>query len=170
MPSMPASWRANLAGAPRRASTPAYGRQCNGTSTIPNGLKRSPAVRTGTGLTGTTRKEQCRHARCRMPEAAQDEGNYSRRRIRNTASPGDQGHLEAAFAGVRQADDLLPALHAYAGGHPRDPHHLHTAGYASLRTPPGRWNAVGDQDRVRRSTVARWFGASLSHRQGVPRG
>ena len=34
---------------------------------------------------------------------------------------------QAAAAGLRQADDLLPADDADAGGHPRDPDHLHPA-------------------------------------------
>ena len=38
--------------------------------------------------------------------------------------PLTHGDVEAAASGVRQADDLLPAVGAHDGGHPRDPGHL----------------------------------------------
>ena len=50
---------------------------------------------------------------------------------------------QAAAAGVRQADDLLPAVDADAGGHPRHPDHLHARGHAALRAAAGRRRALG---------------------------
>jgi hypothetical protein len=50
-----------------------------------------------------------------------------------TASIRPRCHLEAAAAGLRQADDLLSAVHADAGGHPRDPDHLDAARPAELQ-------------------------------------
>ncbi len=45
------------------------------------------------------------------------EGHHSRRRLRHTALSGDAGDLQADAAGLRQADDLLSAGRADAGGH-----------------------------------------------------
>ena len=39
--------------------------------------------------------------------------------------PGHAGHQQAAAAGLRQADGVLPAVDADAGGHPRDPADQH---------------------------------------------
>ena len=44
---------------------------------------------------------------------------------------------------LRQADDLLPAHHADAGGHPGDPDHLHAAGPAALPRAARQRPAVG---------------------------
>ena len=44
------------------------------------------------------------------------EGNHSGRRVRHAATPAHAGHIEAADAGVRQTDDLLPADDTDAGG------------------------------------------------------
>ena len=43
----------------------------------------------------------------------------------------DHQHQQAAATGVRQADDLLPALHVDAGGHPGDSDHQHARGAAA---------------------------------------
>ena len=45
-----------------------------------------------------------------------NEGNHSGRRVRHAATPAHAGHIEAADAGVRQTDDLLPADDTDAGG------------------------------------------------------
>ena len=55
------------------------------------------------------------------------EGHHSRRRLRHAALSGDARGQQAAAAGLRQADDLLSAVDADAGRHPRDPDHLHAA-------------------------------------------
>ncbi len=57
--------------------------------------------------------------------------------------PVTQAVSQAAAAGLRQADDLLPAVHADAGGDPRHPDDLHAAGHAALRAAAGRRRAVG---------------------------
>ena len=44
---------------------------------------------------------------------------------------------------LRQADDLLPAGHADAGGHPRGPHHLHPGRPPAVRGPAGGRRPVG---------------------------
>ena len=49
------------------------------------------------------------------------QGHHPRRRLGHAAAPGHVGHQQAAAAGVRQADGVLPAQHADAGGHPRHP-------------------------------------------------
>jgi dTDP-glucose 4,6-dehydratase len=50
--------------------------------------------------------------------------HHSGGRFRNAALPAHQGRVEAAAAGVRQAADLLSALHPDAGRDPRHPDHL----------------------------------------------
>ena len=56
---------------------------------------------------------------------------------------GDAGRLEAAAAGLRQADDLLSAVDADAGRHSRHPADLHARGHAALRAAPGRRHRNG---------------------------
>ena len=48
-------------------------------------------------------------------------GHHPRRRLRHAALSGDAGDVEAAAAGVRQADGVLPAVDADARRHPRHP-------------------------------------------------
>ena len=55
------------------------------------------------------------------------QGHHPRRRLRHAAVSGHAGRVEAAAAGLRQADDLLPAVDADAGRHPRHPAHLDAA-------------------------------------------
>ena len=52
-------------------------------------------------------------------------GNHPGRRLGHAAVSDHHGRQQAAAAGVRQADDLLPAVHADPGRHPRHPgdHH-----------------------------------------------
>ena len=57
--------------------------------------------------------------------------------------PGHAGRVQAAAAGLRQADDLLPAVDADAGGHPRHPADLDAAGHAALPRAARRRRAVG---------------------------
>ena len=47
--------------------------------------------------------------------------HHPRRRLRHAAASGHAGHEQAAAAGLRQADGVLPAVDADAGRHPRDP-------------------------------------------------
>ena len=53
------------------------------------------------------------------------EGNHPRRRLRHPSPSGHPGRQQAAAAGVRQADGLLPAEPADAGRNPRGAGHLH---------------------------------------------
>ena len=50
-----------------------------------------------------------------------DERNHPGRRRRHPAAPDHPRGVQAAAAGLRQADDLLPAVGADAGRHPGDP-------------------------------------------------
>ena len=52
------------------------------------------------------------------------EGYHSCRGQRDAALPNDIGDFEAAIAGLRQADDLLSADYADAGGNSRYPDHF----------------------------------------------
>ncbi len=60
------------------------------------------------------------------------EGNHSCRWIGDAAASGDAGGIEAAAAGVRQADDLLSAVGAAAGGDSGDPGDLDAGRYAAF--------------------------------------
>ena len=74
---------------------------------------------------------------------ARAQGHHPRRRLRHAAVSGDPVGQQAAAAGLRQADDLLPAVDADAGGHPRHPGHLHAAGPARVRAAAGRRERSG---------------------------
>ena len=101
------------------------------------------------------------------------ERNHSRRRQRHPPLPGHAGRLQAARPDLQQADDLLPAVDADAGGHPRHPGHHDAAttwrassgcsataaisASAFLRgaAQPGRSRAgVHHRARVRRAPIA----------------
>src|SRR5208283_1904318 len=59
-------------------------------------------------------------------------------RLRHPAVSADDRGVEAVDARLRQADDLLSAVGADAGGNPRDPSHLDAAGPAAVPTPVRR--------------------------------
>jgi hypothetical protein len=112
----------------------------------------------------------------------QPQRHHPGRRLRHPPAPGHAGHQQAAAAGVRQADGLLPAQHADAGRHPRHPGHQHAAGHAALRAAAGRRQPVGHEPAAtacspaptawrrpsssarlrRRRTPARWCWATTS--------
>ena len=56
-----------------------------------------------------------------------DEGHHPGRGLGHAAVSADLRRQQTAAAGLRQADDLLSAVGADAGGHPRDPDHLDAA-------------------------------------------
>ena len=68
---------------------------------------------------------RCSYARGRDGASDDAQGHHPRRRLRHAAVSADAGRQQAAAAGLRQADDLLPAVDADAGRHPRHPAHLH---------------------------------------------
>jgi len=57
---------------------------------------------------------------------------HSCRRCRHPALPADHGHQQAAAAGLRQADDLLPPVHADAGRHSGHPDPTDTPRFEAL--------------------------------------
>src|SRR5688572_30499847 len=73
-----------------------------------------------------------------------NERPYSCRREGDSSPSHDACRLEAVAACLRQANDLLSAHHAHAGGHSRHPDHLHAGGFAWLSTTAGRWGALGN--------------------------
>src|SRR5262245_59945025 len=99
----------------------------------------SPAAPTATGWTSTT--------------GSGHEGHHPGRRKRHAALSGNTGRLEAAAAGLRQADDLLPAHDADAGRHPRRSAHLYAPGHTALRTAARRRAQVGNQHFLRRAAL-----------------
>ena len=95
--------------------------------------------------------------------------HHPRRRLRHAALPGDAGRVEAAAAGVRQADDLLPAVDADAGRHPRHPADLDAGGHAALRAAAGRRRALGPRHPLRGAAVAGRPRAGVHHRPRLRR-
>ena len=63
------------------------------------------------------------------------EGHYPGGRKRNPPLSTDPGGFEAAPADLRQADDLLSARRAHAGGNPRHSDHLDAARPAAVQGP-----------------------------------
>ena len=71
-----------------------------------------------------------------------DEGHHPGRRLRHQASPRDPGDQQAAAAGLRQADDLLPDVGPDAGADQRHPDHLVSRRHRPVRAAvPGRFRA-----------------------------
>ena len=64
--------------------------------------------------------------------------------------PITQGDQQAADAGLRQADDLLPAVHADDGRHPRDPDHHHARDQEQFRRLLGDGSQFGCRFTTRR--------------------
>ena len=99
----------------------------------------------------------------KSPDDAQ--GHHSRGRVRHASVSGDAGRVEAAAAGLRQADDLLPAVDADARRHPGHPAHLDAGGHAALRTAPGRRRAMGPRDFLCGAALAGRPRAGVHHRR-----
>ena len=73
------------------------------------------------------------------------EGHHSRRRLGHAALSRDARHQQAAAAGLRQANDLLPAFGADARRHPRHPVDIDARTSALLQESAGRRRYVGNQ-------------------------
>ena len=97
------------------------------------------------------------------------ERHHPRRRVRHAPVPAHARDLQAAAAGLRQAHDLLPAVHPHAGGHPGHPGHLHADGPAQLRAPARGRLALRREPLIRRAALAGRPGAGLHHRRGLHR-
>ena len=80
--------------------------------------------------------------------------------------PGDQ---QAAGPDLRQADDLLPAVHADAGRDPGHPGDHHPARAGAVRAAARRRVAVRDLADLRRAAEARGAGAGVPDRRGAHR-
>ena len=114
-----------------------------------------------------SRRNYARDASAHDDEAQR---HHPRRRLRHAALSGHARRHQAAAAGLRQADDLLPAVDADAGGHPRHPGHLHAAGHAALRSSCSATAREWGLDiSLRGAAVARRAGAGVHHRPRVRR-
>ena len=85
--------------------------------------------------------ERRRRRRPEQPAGARAqrvERDHSRGRQRHAPLPGDPGRLQAARPGLQQADGLLPAGDADAGGHPGHPDHHHARGPGQLQAAARR--------------------------------
>ena len=106
----------------------------------------------------------------RLGRFADHARDHPGRRHRQPAVPDHAGGQQAAHAGLRQADDLLPAVDADDGRHPRGPGHHHPGRPATaFRAPARRRQPARHADRVRRPAAARGPGAGVPHRRGLPR-
>src|SRR4030067_1109672 len=121
MPLTRARSSAIWAGNRRRVLKPESAKPCNGIWTIWNGLRVSPVVNTRSGSTPITAIGE-RHER-----------HYSGGRIGDALVSGDSGCFQATAADLRQTNDLLPAIHADAGGYQGFSGHLYPAGYSPVR-------------------------------------
>ena len=116
------------------------------------------------------RRGALRSRAARTAEAALTvEGHHPRRRLRHAAVSADARRQQAAAAGLRQADDLLPAVDADAGGHPRHPGHLHAAGQDGFRRLLGDGSEWGLHVQLRRAAEPGRPGAGVHHRPRVRR-
>src|SRR6185437_1331842 len=86
--------------------------------------------------------------------AHEHERHHPRRRLRHAPAPDHPCGEQAAAAGVRQADDLLPAGHADAGRHLRGAGDQHPARAGDVPAPAGRRLAVGHRDQLCRAALA----------------
>ncbi len=79
------------------------------------------------------------------------------------------GHQQAADPGLRQADDLLPAVHADAGGHPGHPGDHHAARRRAFQRLLGDGSQFGINLTYAAAGPARRARAGVHHRRGLHR-
>ena len=95
--------------------------------------------------------------------------NHPGRRLGHAALSGHARRQQAAAAGLRQADDLLSAVDADAGRHPRHPADLDARGHRQLRAPAGRRQPARHLDPLCRAAAARGPGPGVPDRPRVRR-
>ena len=107
------------------------------------GREQVPAAlwRQARGPGGTAWPSAWRRSRRRRGQG--HEGDHPGGGCRHAALSRDLRGQQAAAADLRQADDLLSAVDADAGGHPRDPGHHHAQGHRPLSRAAGRRQPVG---------------------------
>ena len=98
-----------------------------------------------------------------------DEGNHSRRRQRHASVPGHARHLQAAAPDLQQADGLLPAGHADAGGHSRRAADHDARRRGGLQAAARGWQPHRAAVVVHRAAVARRPGAGVHPGTGFRR-
>ena len=129
--------RARLDAAPRLRVRP-RARRCAGTSPTAPGAR--PCRRAATGASASAATVAARRAEraARRARSHHAQGHHPRRRLRHAAVSADARGQQAAAAGLRQADDLLSAVDADAGRHPRDPGDHDAARPGGLPAPARR--------------------------------
>ena len=85
------------------------------------------------------------HAACGYAEGRHAQRHHPGRRFRITAAPADPRGQQAAPAHLRQADDLLPAVDADAGGDPGHPDHHDPARQDGFRRLLGDGSTFGSR-------------------------
>ena len=98
-----------------------------------------------------------------------DEGHRAGRGQRYPVASDHPGGVQAAAAGLRQADDLLPAVGAVPGRHPGDPDHLHPDRPAQLPAAAGQRQPVRRALRLRGAGAAQRAGRGVRDRRGLHR-
>ena len=171
--STPPSWRANSAGGRSRPSTPASRRPSAGTSTTNGGGVRCARKSMPASVSACCRRRRAHplraESRPQRRSGLSGEGHHSGGRRGHASAPDHSGGLEAARAGLRQADDLLSALRRHAGGAARGADHLDPARSAAVPPHARRRRAVGHALRIRRAADAERPRAGLRHRRILPR-
>src|SRR3984893_2429461 len=99
-----------------------------------------------------------------MPSIDDEKRNNSRRWFRYAALSSYPDRLQTAVACLRQADDLLSALHANARRNPRDSGHFDTKRFADVSRAIRRRIASKSLDRVRGTIEAGRDRPSISDR------
>ncbi len=144
----PANWAGHL---PSTSNT-ACATPSSGISITRPGSRMCAAAPISRGSSRTTRRE------------SRNERHHSRRRLRNAPLSGHARRFKAAFARLRQADDLLPAEHSHARRAARHPHHLNARRHAQVCRTARRRKALGHQSQLCRAAQPRRPRAGLHHR------
>src|SRR5207237_1394656 len=82
---------------------------------------------------------------------------------------GSRARVSAAAFGIRQAECLLPAVHAHAGEHTAHSSDIYSHGYSALSGIVRRWEPVGYQPLVRRAAQSRGLSTSIHYRSRLRR-
>ena len=156
--------RAGLAAA-ARASRPAWRRPSLVSRQSPLGRARHLRH-----LSPRAARAGCEQSMPHMSAAALSQGHHPGRRLRHAALSGHPRRQQAAAAGLRQADDLLSAVDADAGRHPRHPADLHAR--TTSPASSGCWATAassGISIRYAAQPQARGPGPGVPHRPRVRR-
>src|SRR5580658_717233 len=93
--------------------------------------------------------------------------NYSGGRVWDTLVSCDPCHGKEPAPGLQQAHDLLPAVHADAGGNSRHPSYYYSGGCEQVSSAAGRWKSVWNFVAIQSAAEARRNCAGFSGGRSV---